>query len=492
MAEYATVWAAISFLSAAICFSLAVSIYRHAEHNFVVNSAIATALLLALRSVIFTAHALSGSASAGANTRHYLFTNGAYLLQVLVCATVVHFLVLAARRPIDVSHEPVETSDVAAIPRSGLLYWFVSLVIWGSAALAIGEHAYRMFGTRRTNVTGQIRSQQSLFEIPPGIILGFLAVVGICAQMVALYHVYRRSKEGQRKSGFARWLLGLGSVTHIGQDESNSWFLSCMLLMDLSQDRGAQISGQVWVDVMWFLIPVAFILPLMYFKMRFIFFDVIIKRGMFLTLLVATSWIYSYWCLLPLRRVLASEDSTAGIAILLIGSALYTLLCMSFYGCLNGALDRVLFRRADYARLVPEISSAIQQHVEAQSLLECLTGKLKTVMEAESVKFLKPGPDDRCELRADSDFGQEVERQSDTATVAVKAGERRRLPPEARIGGPAGARSSQSQSNAVQGTGILGRGGHLADSPHEGLFPPGPQSPRCGRDGCEIFHTPGE
>jgi hypothetical protein len=50
-------------------------------------------------------------------------------------------------------------------------------------------------------------------------------------------------------------------------------------------------------------------------------------------------------------------------------------------------LDRIVFHRADYASLLSEISSAVQQHVEPQPLISHITSALKAAMEAESVVF---------------------------------------------------------------------------------------------------------
>jgi GAF domain-containing protein len=79
------------------------------------------------------------------------------------------------------------------------------------------------------------------------------------------------------------------------------------------------------------------------------------------------------------------------------------------------AIDRIVFHRADYSSLLPEISSAIQQHTEPQSLISYVTSKLKTVMDAGSVVFSRSYAEPDAALRS---------RQADTAMVPVQTGTR--------------------------------------------------------------------
>jgi two-component system, LytTR family, sensor kinase len=82
---------------------------------------------------------------------------------------------------------------------------------------------------------------------------------------------------------------------------------------------------------------------------------------------------------------------------------------------MDAALDRLVFHRPDYGSLLTEIGSAIQQHIEPQSLISYVTNTVQATMVAESAVFSLSNTEPESALR---------NRQSDTAVVPVQAGRR--------------------------------------------------------------------
>jgi hypothetical protein len=106
-----------------------------------------------------------------------------------------------------------------------------------------------------------------------------------------------------------------------------------------------------------------------------------------------------------------AENDPAAKILLWTGTALFTLLWVSCHGRMDMALDRIVFHLVDYGSLLPEISRAVQQHVEPPSLISYVTSTLKIAMDAESVVFSQSYAEPELDLR---------NRQSDTAMVPVQ------------------------------------------------------------------------
>ena len=206
------------------------------------------------------------------------------------------------------------------------------------------------------------------------------------------------------------------TYAHLYADEWKSWFLCTMLMLLFARNHVLRIDQpRSMTDIFWFLIAFAFVLLITYFNMRFVFFDVLVKRGILLAGLVIAICVCWYLILLPLERAVFVEGDPASNMLLCIGTVLFTLLWASSYKRMEMAIDRIVFHRADYSGLLPEISSAIQQQAEPQSVISYVTSKLKTVMDAGSVVF------SRSYTKPDSALRN---RQFDTATVPVQTGNR--------------------------------------------------------------------
>ncbi|HYL98802.1 MAG TPA: histidine kinase, partial [Blastocatellia bacterium] len=137
-----------------------------------------------------------------------------------------------------------------------------------------------------------------------------------------------------------------------------------------------------------FLLTPLLIWPaLVYYKTRLIFFDVIIKRGSFVALLSLSSWLYFLHVLYPLQNYAGQRSRLAGLTILCLGAVAFAALCIRIRRPAYGALDRYLFRRPDYGELIPRILTEIRTFPDWFSLLQHITEELRTVLQADYVKF---------------------------------------------------------------------------------------------------------
>jgi hypothetical protein len=423
--------AAIFFFAIVMSLKLAIAIYRRAEKSFVVDNLVVILLLLAVESAISLSYGIYGAVGGIDEMTRYLLANGAYSAQIAAIAVIVYFIMSATRRMICDSVKFPGAPALLVIARSKALHWFLLLAIFGSAGVAAGEQIWRMFSILGSGQAGGIQMPPSFLKKPAGIAIGFLGGIGILAQGLTIVYARYKCMPDQTKTDRLRQLLAWKmrkplrdpdersrtpneSYETLLLDEWKSWYYSAMLVVLFAGNHVLRIDKpRSMTDMFWFLAAFGFVLSLVYFKMRFVFFDVLIKRGLLLAWLVIALCLYWYLFLLPLNHAVFAENDPASKILPWIGTALFTLLWVYFHGRMDTALDRIVFHRADYGSLLPEISRAIQDHVEPQSLISYITSALKAAMDAESVVF--------SQSSAEPDLRN---RQSDTATVPVQAGHR--------------------------------------------------------------------
>jgi two-component system LytT family sensor kinase len=151
---------------------------------------------------------------------------------------------------------------------------------------------------------------------------------------------------------------------------------------------GGSISLGGWSGILGYLLPAVFIVPLIYFKMRFVFFDILIKRCLIAVMLLVTGALYCGLLLIPIYDRLSGERSTAVPLILYAGTTLFVAGWLALYSRLNLVLDRRLFRRSDYGKAIVEIDIAMKQFVEPSQLLNDVKSRLRAALDAESVEFI--------------------------------------------------------------------------------------------------------
>jgi hypothetical protein len=120
-------------------------------------------------------------------------------------------------------------------------------------------------------------------------------------------------------------------------------------------------------NMMWYLLPALFMAALVYYKMRFVFFDVLIKRGLVTGIFLLSSMLHFGMLLAPVQRYVGRTSAAASPLTLYGGSILFMICWMAFYGRLNGLLDRHLFRRSDYRKAASEIGELMKQFVEPRA-----------------------------------------------------------------------------------------------------------------------------
>lgn len=138
------------------------------------------------------------------------------------------------------------------------------------------------------------------------------------------------------------------------------------------------------------LLPLLLLLPVIYYKMRFVFFDVIIKRGTALLALVVSCAAYVGWALLPAQRIVSERVPAAAQITVIAGIAAFVGLWLWFYRHFDRALDRYIFARPDYGKLSAEIGNEMSRFVDRESLLDEVTARLKDALKASYVRVLPP------------------------------------------------------------------------------------------------------
>ena len=429
----AIVSAATFFFAMVMSLNLAIAIYRRAGKSFVVDNLVVLLLLFAVESAILLSYGIYGTVHSLDQRVRYLLTNGAYAAEVMAIAVIVHFILSAPRRMICDNAKFPAIPALLVIARSKALHWFLALAVFGSAGVAAGEHIWRMFLIIGNDKAAQNPLPPSSLMKPAGMVIGFLAGLGLLAQFLTLVYVHYRSMPDPTMTALLREFFSWkgrarviyrnehsrssnATYAHLNADEWKSWFLCTMLMLLFAGNHVLRIDQpRSMTDIFWFLAAFSFVLLITYFNMRFVFFDVLVKRGILLAGLVSAICVCWYFILLPLERTVFAEGDPASNILLCIGTMLFTLLWASSYKRMEMTIDRIVFHRADYSSLLPEISSAIQQHAEPQSVISYVTSKLKTVMDAGSVVFSRSYTEPDSALR---------NRQFDTATVPVQTGNR--------------------------------------------------------------------
>lgn len=404
MNELTVIYAIAFFTASAICLTLGISVYRRAERNFENGNIIVILMLLALELALsFMRALLSADFSATNRSVYFAFMNGAYLAQTLFFAAVAFIIVLTVFRYIAESAGREALMPFFSSAKFKYVRWAVTAAIGGAGFWAIAGRSHQMIQALR--IVGDGRALTDAAQKPAGWIVIFLCCIGICVQGMAFVYrikcigsfwpMFQKLLSGRmfepRKS-VLRFLNGSSRSYEklnraMSENEYHPWWLSIMLLLISINHYRTKITDQLGIaDMIWFLAAFVVVLPAIYQKMRFVFFDVILKRGLLLALLFITAYIYYDLCLIPAQFALAGR-SPAGRAVVLMGSVLFTILWIYFYGRINRKLDCILFDRPDYFSLIPEIGRDIQGHIETESLVNFITAKLQNVMNAESVAF---------------------------------------------------------------------------------------------------------
>ena len=398
------------FVTTAGFVGLGIAVYRRAKRSTEVNVLLLMLLYFSLQSLILSLDALFfGILRIIPDQAHELLSAAASSLQLLSFAAVLHFVFLTFSRALD-------ESGLLADPFSRLRdykgqYWFWVCFIYSMPVLGIARYVYQVFRAWQAQPSGELK-------LPPMPSLessgGFLLIwwFFFTLRIVAILQQRRASPH---KRTVIEWLLApFRTYSHhdcvlrlsvyqypgydpkmaapVGNDEwMTSLLLSLWILLFLGfaiWTQGGAADSSRLAGVFWFLLPSIFVVPLIYYRMRFVFFDVLIKRGLIAVLLLVSSALYCSLILVPAYNQGTARNAAAGPLTLFAGMTLFIGAWLALHGRLNQILDRYLFRRADYAGVVAEIDEAMKQFVEPEQLLEDVRNRLRSATDAESVEFL--------------------------------------------------------------------------------------------------------
>ncbi|HLJ47507.1 MAG TPA: histidine kinase [Bryobacteraceae bacterium] len=164
------------------------------------------------------------------------------------------------------------------------------------------------------------------------------------------------------------------------------WYIPAVMLFGLSES--SRLQNPLFHDIWQFglrLILAFAMLPLVYYKTQFLFFDVLMKRGVVICALFATSLVY-FTALFRLQHLTGVQSGVIwGGVVGFVG------LWMLLYRGLERAMDRYIFRRPDYGGLLRNIGSEATRFVETGPLIEYVTAKLRDALAADFVRFRKAG-----------------------------------------------------------------------------------------------------
>jgi hypothetical protein len=419
------------FIASAICLNLGLSVYRRAERSFENTNIIVLFMMLAQQLAVSFLQSLVSGASAAANGFAYsAFINGARLTQVLIFAACIFIIVSAIFRFLSESMEREAALPSIRIVQLRYVKWFIAAALLGSTASAIVQHTRQIIKTLQMVKAGD-RLFMPVAESSTGFFIALLCIIGMCAQcMTFAYRIKCSGKlwplvQQKKDEKLQRLSLHSGNKSYdsskqpMSKNEWKTWHLGFILLIVSLLHHRTRATGQLRLEMIYLVLSLALVLPAIYLKMRFVFFDVILKRGMLLILLFISGCIYFDLCLAAMQFVFA-ENNSAGKIILIMGGVLFSIGWIYLHGRINRKLDCILFHRPDYSRLISEISREIKRHVETESLVHYITVKLQEIMDAERVTFKAKDSNSGIEENISQDRVYAANKQLETVTLPIR------------------------------------------------------------------------
>ncbi|MEK6283859.1 MAG: histidine kinase [Acidobacteriota bacterium] len=421
--------ASLGFAGALACVWLAGAITRRAQRNAEVIFLLVMLGVVAVRCAVFGADNLlySGLHLISIKT-HFILTSSAELSRILFTTLLGHFLALTYlrfARELSRKDEYGSFADPETL-RTG--FW--TLIVITYLIFIVGIAGYlNFFISSLLNYESWASGRPPSFSgrFPSffnGVSVGFWPII----QMQIALMAYSASPKA--KGRIASWILDLMVDTRspdltsldlsgkkatkaqttqawttwpvlpyaLGADEWKALlivFAGSIAVAVLNylrlEGKPSGPAAQAMLDLADGLLPLLLLLPVIYYKMRFVFFDVIIKRGTALLALVVSSAAYLRWALLPVLQIVSEQVPAAEQFTLIAGIAAFVGLWLWFYSYFNRALDRYLFARPNYGRLSAEIGNEMSRFVDRQLLLNGVTARLKDALKASYVSFAGVG-----------------------------------------------------------------------------------------------------
>ena len=438
-------FSAVAFLTTTAGFvGLGIAVYRRAKRSTEVYVLLLMLLCFSLQSLILSLDALFfGILGIVPDQAHELLSAAASSLQLLALAVVLHFVFLMFSRALDDSG--LLTDPFSRLRDYKGQYWFWVCFIYSVPVIGIARYTYQAFRAWQAHPSGDLKLPPlPSLESSGGVLLLWwffftLRVVAILQQrrastdrhgvmewFLGLFRAYPQHAEVLRFSDYAFHGYDQKKTAPVGKDEwMTSLLLSLWMLLFLGfaiWTRGGAADSSRLSGVLWFLLPSVFVVPLICYRMRFVFFDVLIKRGLIAILLLVSSALYCGLILVPAYGKTAAGNAAAGPLTLFAGTILFIGAWLALHTRLNQILDRHLFRRADYASVVSEIDEAMKQLVEPGQLLEDVRNRLRSALDAQSVEFIPQEPSQAGDaIRENVCTTGTPQRQLATAEILVSA-----------------------------------------------------------------------
>jgi hypothetical protein len=409
MSDTSVLLVVICLAAALVSGALAVEIYRRAVPQAETTVLLITlAILCATSLLLATDIATHDIAHVLGPRAHFIILSSLYFLHVSFFATGAHFLYLSVRRNYPYSNDPRYRRLSGAV-------CYVSC--YGAAVVVLGAHVYFTVRELLTKPAGNLVSMHlrglAAAEIT-GCGIGSLLGYWMVAQFCVLALLYRALPEGDRRSKIARswfserryeWGYGRPNLfnPHAGvspgviKDEFRAFvitFLGAVGMFALTwasliggwSDRPRIGIGETFNDIS----PLLVLAPLVYYKSRFVFFDVLIKRGAIALLLLASAAVYFPLALGPMQRTAGKTTGFPEPIVIALAGALFVGLWSAVYSRVERGIDRFLFRRPNYANLLREIASGLKRFVEPGAMIEYAAERLKDGIPAETVDYVEP------------------------------------------------------------------------------------------------------
>ena len=411
MNELPLVSASLGLAGAFACVWLAAAITRRAQRNAEVVVLLIMIGLVAVRCGLFGAdNLLSPGLGLISNRTHFILTSSADVTRIFFTTLLGHFLALTYLR---FGRESSKGDQNEPPPDPEVRQGFWGLILLTYLILIFGLAGYSQFFISSLRNYASWPSGRP--PAPSGRLLSFFNGISVSFWPIIQLNIatLAYSNTSQTKRGrIASWILEPLSnrnnfLTSLNLSErkiavhyalrSDEW--KALLILSVASVGAAVLAyvrekrtpsapvAQAMLDLADGLLPFILLLPVIYYKMRFVFFDVIIKRGTALLALVVSSAAYLRWALLPAQRTLSEHVPAAEQITVIVGVAAFVALWLWFYGHFDRALDRYIFARPDYGKLSAEIGNEMSRFVDRESLLHGVTARLKDALKASFVRF---------------------------------------------------------------------------------------------------------
>ncbi|MDX2029751.1 MAG: histidine kinase [Blastocatellia bacterium] len=425
---------ALSLLAAMICFGLGAAICREAERSEEVWVLLALLGLLGGSYLLLgTADLLFGGVGTIGTREYYIATRVSFAFFFLAAGVGGHFLSLTLKR-IGAGDRDVEVRykawAVFHLPRlhgtsrpmsywrnlshRGYLWMSYAISVFGIVVLGwVSIRALREYqGWAQALPKIQSTHVGGLFGAAIGGLVGLYGPL----QLYIVVSIYQRLPDAARqfpRMGRIFDAIGRSMAAGIAQAPDcdsyiqrsaslDEWkaFLSIMVGTALGgalvilksiasvQAKRGRLAWQ-WTeaaDLAMMLLPLLILLPLVYYKMRFLFFDVLIKRGLLLAGLLAASAIWFFGALNPLRRLAGERVPGAEQMVLWVGVLAFASGWITVHRWGGAALDRYLFRRPDYGKLLIEIGGELRARIAADEAIALVADRLRQALGANDVR----------------------------------------------------------------------------------------------------------